>query len=101
MQLHTVLFEAIALRKSVSAIYNRAHVELAPHILYTRHGEMYLDAVTISRDGQPPREIKLSTFKVSGLRELALAAGTFRPQPPFDPGAEKYAGVTLFAVETG
>lgn len=92
------VFEAIALRKCVAATYNRMAVTLAPHILYTRHDELYVDAVTLERDGRPPREKKLGTFKLTGLRELEVAGHPFQPDPVFDPEDPKYRGVTLFAV---
>lgn len=99
MSSNKLLLEAIALRKCVTATYNRGTVKLAPHILYTRHGELFIDAVTIERDGKPPREVKLGTFKLVGLSDLAIDDTPFQPEPSFDADAEKYAGVALFAVE--
>lgn len=95
-----VLLEAIARRQCVEATYNRSNVRLAPHILYTRHDELYVDAVTKEIDGRPPRETKLGTFKLAGLHDAAVASRAFEPEPVFDPRSEKYEGVTLFAVET-
>jgi hypothetical protein len=100
MEPSKILLEAIALRKCVAARYNRTSFRLAPHILYTRHDELYVDAVTIERDGQPPREVKLGSFKLTGLSELELAGQPFEPAPIFDPAAPRYAGSALFAVET-
>ncbi|MCJ8159950.1 hypothetical protein [Sphingomonas sp. LaA6.9] len=99
MSSNKLLLEAIALRKCVTAIYNRGTVKLAPHILYTRHDELFIDAVTVSRDGKPPREIKIGTFKLAGLNDLALDDAFFEPEPGFDAADEKYAGVALFAVQ--
>ena len=90
--------EAIATRRCVSATYNRGRVKLAPHILYTRHDEMYVDAVTVERDGEPPREVKFGTFKLAGLKDVALNNREFEPDPAFDPAEDKYDGVTLFTV---
>lgn len=98
METNRILLEAIARGTCVEAVYNRMRVILAPHILYTRHDELYVDAVTVERDGLPPREVKLGAFKLSGLHELALAERPFQPEPVFDPGESRYAGVTLFAV---
>ncbi len=98
MDMNRIILEAIARGTCIDAVYNRMKVRLAPHILYTRHDELYLDAVTVERDGQKPREVKLGTFKLVGLREVALANQPFQRQPVFDPGESKYAGVTLFAV---
>src|SRR4051812_40462049 len=94
-----LLLEAIALRKCVAATYNRMTVRLAPHILYTRHDELFVDAVTVERDGRRPRETKLGTFKLDGLRDPAVAGQPFRLEPAFDPGDSRYAGVTLLAAE--
>ena len=93
-----LVFEAIALRKCLDAVYNNGSVRLAPHILFSRHDELYISAVTVSRDGQPPREPKLGTFKIDGLKDLAPATARFDPSPLFDPEAEKYSsGVELVA----
>lgn len=94
-----IILESIARLRCVTATYNRGEVILAPHILYTRHDELYLDATTISRDGNPPREIKIGTFKLDGLGDLVLTDQPFDPFPLFEPEAEKYVGVTLLAVE--
>lgn len=97
----SLFLEAIALRKCVAATYNRSMIVLAPHILYTRHDEMYVDAVTILRDGYPPKEVKLGAFKLTGLRDASLADRPFERAKLFDPDDPRYAGVTLFAVEGG
>lgn len=94
-----MVLEAIALRKSLDAVYNNGTVRLAPHLLFSRHDELYLAAVTIARDGQPPRESKLGTFKLAGLRDLALTADGFAPFPGFDPANADMGGTVLFALE--
>lgn len=94
-----ILLEAIARKKCVAATYNRMEVTLAPHILYTRHDDLFVDAVTIERNGQPPREIKLGTFKLAGLNQLDVRDRDFQTQPVFDRNDPKYEGVTLFVVE--
>lgn len=92
-------FEGVALKKCVTATYNRMQVMLAPHILYTRHDEMHVDAVTLERDGQAPRELKLGTFKLSGLKDVVVQERQFEPYAVFDATAEKYEGTTLLVVE--
>lgn len=93
-----VLLEAIAKRLCVETTYNKQTVRLAPHIVYTKHGELHVDAVTIERDGKPPREVKLGTFKLAGLHATGLTRRLFVPHRDFDPRSEKYAGVTIFAL---
>jgi len=92
-------FEGVALKKCVAATYNRTNFKLAPHIVYTRHDEIFVDAVTVERDGQPPREMKLGTFKLSGLKDVAVEDQQFELSGVFDASAEKYDGTTLLAVE--
>jgi len=94
-----ILLEAIALRRCIAAQYNRTEVLLAPHILYTKHDALHIDAVTIAREGKPPREPKIGTFRVSGLGDLRVTEQPFEPSALFEPEAERYEGVALFAIE--
>ena len=95
-----MLFEAIIRRRCISATYNRSRMVLAPHILYTRHGALHVDAVTVSRENMIPREIKLATFKLDGLSELRVLDREFAINADlFEPEAEKYVGETILVVE--
>lgn len=98
MDVNRRILEAIARRICIEATYNRTAFRLAPHILYTRHDELYLDAVAVEKAGQPPRETKIGTFKLSGLTDVTLGEIGFEPEAIFDPNEDKYQGVTLFAV---
>lgn len=79
--------------------HNRLSVILAPHVLYTKHGELHIDAVTIEREGAPPREAKVGTFKLTGLNDVMLTERTFDRSPVFEPEAERYIDQTLFMIE--
>lgn len=94
-----VFLEAIVKRQALSATYNHVALTLAPHVLYTRHGDLHVDAVTIERDGRPPREAKLGTFKLAGLSAVRLTPRRFDPHALFDPAAERYAGETVMAIQ--
>lgn len=89
---------AIARRLCATATYNKARVRLAPHILYTRHDDLFVDAIVVERDGKPPREVKLGVFKLAGLKDLRLTAIPFNPQAGFDAESPLYAGTTLELV---
>ena len=69
----------------VSSAYNRGRSILAPHSLFEKHGDLFLRAVTVERDGKPPREPRLGTFKLIGLADLALTGRTFDPVALFVP----------------
>ncbi len=94
-----VFLEAIVKRQAVAATYNRTEVTLAPHILYTRHGDLHVDAVTLERDGKPPKEEKLGVFKLAGLSGVRITPRRFVVSALFDPEAERYAGESVMAVE--
>ena len=94
-----VFLEAIVKLQAVAATYNRTEVTLAPHILYTRHGDLHVDAVTLERDGRPPKEIKLGTFKLSGLSGVRITPRRFAPSTLFDANAERYQGESLITVD--
>ncbi|WP_231639308.1 hypothetical protein [Sphingomonas profundi] len=93
-----IIEAAILRRLCVRATYNRTDMQFAPHILYTRHDDPFVDGVVTEREGKPPREIKLASFKLAGLTGLTLTTERFEPQSVFVPGEARYAGVTLSAI---
>lgn len=93
------ILEAIVRQRCLAATYNRADIVVAPHVLYTRHGELYVDAVTVSRNMVMVREPKLATFKLTGLGGLRVTERPFELSSLFDAELEKYDGVTLMKVE--
>ena len=92
------IFEAIVRQQCVVATYNRVTMTLAPHVIYTKHGDLFIDAVALDRDGKPPKEVKLGTFKLAGLNDLQLTARRFPANPLFHANDAKYAEA-LMAVE--
>ena len=74
-----ILKHAIVRARCVHAIYNSGQVVLHPCLLYREHDALFLLAVTVLRDGKPPREAKLGTFRVSGLGELTSSPESFVP----------------------
>ena len=82
----------------IRAIYNRTEMMFAPHILYTRHDDPFVDAVVTERAGKPPREIKLASFKLAGLSGIMLTNDRFEPQAVYDPAEPRYEGCTIASV---
>ncbi|WP_242653289.1 WYL domain-containing protein [Sphingomonas jatrophae] len=95
-----LIMEAIARRVRLAATYNGTASILAPHVLYTRAGELYLGAVVMERNGLPPREPKLGIFKLDGMSALALVEQAFEPDRTlYDPRDPRFSETTVFAVE--
>jgi hypothetical protein len=93
-----ILRMAIAHRLCVTTTYNKRRVLLAPHIVFNRHDEPFLRAVTVELDDKPPREAKLGTFKLTGLGPLALTGRAFEPFGDFHADDAEYAGMTLVTL---
>jgi hypothetical protein len=94
-----LLLEAIALKKCVTAVYNNVAMKLAPHILYSKHSALFVDAVILEKNGELRREKKLGAFHLSGLNDLQLIDQPFAIDALFEPAAEKYQDATLFVVD--
>lgn len=94
-----VIFEAIVKHLAVAATYNRGDVTLAPHAIYTRHDEIYVDALTLDRDGKPPREEKIGTFKLAGLGALRITPRRFQPSALYQPGEKRYEHTMLMEID--
>lgn len=100
MEASQLLLEAIALKKCITVTYNRVGMLLAPHILYRKNDALYIDAVALEKNGEPPREKKLGAFHLAGLNDVALVDRVFEPEVElYDPAHERYASGKLFAIE--
>jgi hypothetical protein len=94
-----IVLEGIVRQRCISATYNRMAVVLAPHVLFMKNDALYVGAVTIERDGQPPREPKFGLFKLDGLVGLAPTERNFEISPLFERDDERFAATALMAVE--
>ncbi len=92
------LMHAIEHQLCVRATYNRAQLILAPHILYERKGEPFVDGVVVERDGVRPNEAKLDTFKLGGLRHLAATSEPVQPMMAFSLEDPRYGEKILAAI---
>jgi len=95
---------AILRRLCLRARYNGGEVILQPSLLYREHDAQFLLAVTVSRDGKPPREPKLGTFRLTGLADLEVTGLTFEPgalhlSSSIQPGWDVLAGPIRPTVE--
>lgn len=95
-----IVLEGIVRMRCIAATYNRMAVILAPHVLFMRNDALYVGAVTIERDGLPPREPKFGLFKLDGLVGLRLEDERgFEISPLFERDDERFANSALMMVE--
>jgi hypothetical protein len=93
------ILEAIALRRQLGARYNKLDLVLAPHVLYKRNDSFFIDAITVLRNGQEPKEPKVGSYNLAGLSELAVLPDTFDIHPLFNRMDPKYRDNTLFMID--
>lgn len=93
------ILQAIALRQQLAARYNKLALVLAPHVLYKRNDSYFIDAITLLREGAPPREPKVGSYNLAGLSDVEVLEDTFEVHPLFDRMDPKYRENTLFMID--
>lgn len=92
------LMEAIARRRTVTAQYNGNVMELAPHQMFERRGDLFVSALNLSKNWRSDDERRLGHFKLDGLAATELREETFVPLPSFQPAAPHAEDTLLLAV---
>lgn len=92
------MMEAIARQKIVTARYNGAVMKLAPHLLFERHGELFVSALNLNKNWQSEDDRRLGHFKLSGLSMVELTDEPFLPSPSFAASAPRPEDTLLLAV---
>ncbi len=93
-----VFFEAIACKRVVVATYNGNEVRLAPHQLFSRHGDMFLTALNLSKNWRSEDEWRLGQFKLQGLSNVTLSDETFEPLDDYDGSVPREGDEQLFTI---
>ena len=92
------LMEAIARKRAVLARYNGEDVRLAPHLLFERHGELFLCALNMGKAWRSDDERKLGQFKLAGLTEARLLEDDFDPLPSYAPTTPREDDTLILAL---
>ena len=92
------LMEAIARQQVVATRYNGKEVRLAPHLLFERHGDLFIGALNLSKSWRDEDERQLGQFKLAGLGAAELLDETFDHLPSFQAAAPRVGDKLLLAV---
>ena len=92
------LMEAIARRRTVTAQYNGNVMELAPHQMFERRGDLFISALNLNKNWRSLDERRLGHFKLDGLGATELKEDTFDPLPSFEPAAPHEEDTLLLAI---
>ena len=75
------IMEAIARSVLRGARYNGQKLTLAPHALFARNGDLFVNALNLSKNRRPDDELRLGCFKLAGLAEVELTEEPFEALP--------------------
>jgi hypothetical protein len=92
------LMEAIARKLAVTARYNGAEIKLAPHLLFERHGDLFISALNMSKTWRADEEPRLGQFKLAGLDEITLLDESFDALPAYLAGPPRADDVLILAI---
>lgn len=93
-----VMLEAISRKMLVEAVYNGKVIRLAPHLMFERHGDLFVSALNLDKTWRSDEEPRLGQFKLAGLSEPALIEEAFEPLPGFRPEVPREGDVLVLAV---
>lgn len=92
------LMEAIARRRTVVASYNGARMTLAPHLMFERHGDLFVSALNMSKGWRSEEEMRLGQFKLDGLGAPELGEDDFTPLPSYTAELPRDDDVLILAI---
>lgn len=92
------LIEAIARTRLIVANYNGSEMRLAPHQLFSRHGDFFVSALNTGKTWRSDDERRLGHFKIAGLSNVALTDCPFEPLETYDNSLPREDDEQIFAV---
>jgi hypothetical protein len=92
------LMEAIARKRAIAARYNGNLIKLAPHLLFERHGDLFVSALNMSKNWQKDDDRRLGQFKLAGLAGAELLDESFDPLPSYQASAPRTDDTLILAI---
>jgi hypothetical protein len=92
------LMEAISRGLKVEAQYNGSTIALAPHLMFERHGDLFVSALNLGKVWRSDEEPRLGQFKLAGLSGAKLLEAPFEPLPNFEAKVPREGDTLILAV---
>lgn len=92
------VMEAITRKQAVSARYNGDTIKLAPHMVFERHGDLFVSALNMSKEWRSADEMRLGQFKLAGLSAAELLPEPFVTLSCYDRTPPREGDVLIFSV---
>lgn len=96
--IRVTMLEAIARQRVVAARYNGERIKLAPHLLFERHGDLFIGALNLGKNWRADAEPRLGQFKLAGLDGAELLDETFDPLPSYQAAAPRAEDTLVLAI---
>ncbi|MGN6357744.1 MAG: hypothetical protein ACTHLU_09730 [Novosphingobium sp.] len=96
--IRVTLMKAIARQQAVATRYNGERIRLAPHLLFERHGDLFIGALNLGKNWRADDERRLGQFKLAGLGGAELLDETFEPLPSYQPAPPRADDTLILAI---
>lgn len=93
-----VVMEAIARKRILSANYNGLRIDIAPHLMFERHGDLYVSALNLGKTWRSDEEPRLGQFKLAGLGAPEVMEAEFEILPSFAPATPRETDTLVLSV---
>lgn len=93
-----IVMEAIARKRLLAANYNGLRIDLAPHLLFERHGDLFVSALNLGKTWRSDEDPRLGQFKLAGLGAPEVLEAEFEPLPGYSPEAPRETDTVLLSV---
>ncbi|MEO5587148.1 MAG: hypothetical protein ABIQ81_05595 [Novosphingobium sp.] len=92
------VMEAIARKITVTANYNGSSIKLAPHLMFERHGDLFISALNMTKVWRSEDDRRLGQFKLAGLAVTELLDEAFDPLPTYRPETPRSDDTLILAI---
>lgn len=92
------LMEAIVRKRTVAVHYNGQTLKIAPHLIFERHGDLFVEALNLSKNWREDDDRRLGQFKLAGLRQAEMLEEGFDPLPAYKAEAPRGEDTIVMAL---
>lgn len=92
------LLKAITSKQIVETRYNGELIRLAPHLMFERHGDLFVRALNVGKNRRADDEPQLGQFKLAGLGGAELLDETFEAVPSYQPSAPRIGDTVVLSI---
>ena len=97
-EIRVKLMKAITRQQIVETRYNGELIRLAPHLLFERHGDLFVRALNLNKNWRADDEPRLGQFKLAGLGGAEVLDETFEALLSYQPSAPRVGDTLVLSI---